>query len=110
MITYLHKCDTCLHEWEAEYSIKDEPPKICVKCGVESVRRLINHEGGARMELTDEEFKDKLKDEVNKIKKEASKNENYLANLVGENKYNSNVSGREALKREYKNTIFRRTK
>lgn len=108
MITYLHKCDTCQHEWEAEYSIKDEPPKFCVKCNAENVRRLINHEGGARMELNDEEFKEKLKDEVQKMKKEASKNENYLANLVGESKYNSNVSVREKLKREYGKGVFRR--
>lgn len=108
MITYLHKCDSCNHEWEAEYSIKDAPPKFCVKCNAESVRRLINNEGHSKMELTDAEFKEKLGEEVNKIKKEASKNENYLANLIGESKYNGNVTAREKLKREYGKGVFRR--
>lgn len=107
MITYLHRCDTCSHEWEAEYSIKDSPPKFCVKCNAETVTRLINCEGGAKMELNAEEFKEKLQDEVNKMKSQANKNENYLANLVGEDKYNSNVKTKETIRRDFGN-LFRR--
>lgn len=110
MITYLHKCDSCEHEWEAEYSIKDDPPKFCPKCNMETVRRLINHEGGVRMELNDNEFKEKLKDEVAKIKQKASKDENYLANLVGEKKYNQNVVNKEKVIRDYGKGVFRRAK
>jgi putative FmdB family regulatory protein len=109
MITYLHKCDSCEHEWEAEYSIKDSPPKFCPKCNAETVRRLINSEGYSKMELTPEEFKERLKDETNKVKSLASKNENYLANLVGENKYNSNVQTKETIKRDF-GKMFRRSK
>jgi len=109
MITYLHKCDACNHEWEAEYSIKDNPPKNCPSCGAEAVRRLINCEGGARMELNPEEFKEKIKDEVNKMKQQASKNENYLANLVGEKKFQENVATKEKIKRDFGN-MFRRSK
>lgn len=107
MITYLHKCDSCNHEWEAEYSIKDDPPKFCPSCNAEAVRRLINSEGYSKMELTPDEFKATIQNEVNKIKSTANKNENYLANLVGEDKYNGNVKTREAVKRDF-GKMFRR--
>jgi len=107
MITYLHKCDACNHEWEAEYSIKDNPPKFCPACNAEAVRRLINCEGGARMELNPDEFKEKMKEEVNKIKRESERNENYLANLVGESKYQSNTVQKEQIRRDF-GKMFRR--
>lgn len=107
MITYLHKCDACNHEWEAEYSIKDDPPKFCPSCNAESVRRLINSEGYSKMELTPDEFKATIQNEVNKIKQTANKNENYLANLVGETKYNGNVQARDTVKRDF-GKMFRR--
>jgi putative FmdB family regulatory protein len=41
MPTYGYECKSCGHSFDAFQSIKDEPLKICPKCGKE-VRRLIN--------------------------------------------------------------------
>jgi len=41
MPTYGYECKSCGHNFDAFQSIKDEPLKICPKCGKE-VRRLIN--------------------------------------------------------------------
>jgi putative FmdB family regulatory protein len=41
MPTYEYECKSCGHSFDAFQSIKDEPLKVCPKCGKE-VRRLIN--------------------------------------------------------------------
>lgn len=110
-MTYLHCCtdNDCKFEWEENYSIKADPPKICPKCNQETARRLINHEGGARMELNPDEMKDKIKEDVKKLKQEANKNENVLANLVGP-KYEQNVKMRDKIMKDYGKEIFKRAK
>ena len=45
MPTYGYECKSCKHTFDAFQSMKDEPLKICPKCGKE-LRRLING-GGA---------------------------------------------------------------
>ena len=45
MPTYGYECKSCKHTFDVFQSIKDEPLKICPKCGKE-LRRLING-GGA---------------------------------------------------------------
>ena len=41
MPTYGYECKSCKHTFDAFQSMKDEPLKICPKCGKE-IRRLIN--------------------------------------------------------------------
>ena len=41
MPTYGYECKSCRHSFDVFQSMKDEPVKICPKCGKE-VRRLIN--------------------------------------------------------------------
>ena len=41
MPTYEYECKSCGHTFDAFQSIKDEPLKICPKCG-KGIRRLIN--------------------------------------------------------------------
>lgn len=45
MPSYDHSCSHCKYEWEENYSIKEDPPKICPKCKSESVKRLISSGG-----------------------------------------------------------------
>jgi putative FmdB family regulatory protein len=45
MPTYGYECKKCKHTFDAFQSMKDEPLKVCPKCGKE-LRRLING-GGA---------------------------------------------------------------
>lgn len=87
MPEYLHKCHSCGHEWEETYSIKADPPKICPECKAESVQRLINGYGGGRMELTGDELKANLKQDVAKLKKEIYSKEKNYSNFIGEDRY-----------------------
>jgi len=41
-MTYEYVCEACGHQWEAEQSIKENPLKSCVSCGVEKAKRLIS--------------------------------------------------------------------
>ncbi len=101
MPTYLHKCDSCNSEWEAEYSIKADPPKTCPECNQESVRRLINCEGGKTVELVGDDLVQKVKQDASIMKREALKDENKMANLIGEAKYEKNLKEQAKLK-DYK--------
>lgn len=89
MPTYEHICENkeCNNEWEDMYSITKDPPKTCPKCNQETASRVISGGSGkGQMVLTDDEFKASLKGEVEKIKKRAVKDENYMANLIGEDR------------------------
>jgi putative FmdB family regulatory protein len=90
MPTYEHACtnESCKNEWEDTYSIKEEPPKVCPKCGLETAKRLISLGGKGVVELYGQDLVDKLKSDTQQLKKDASKNENVYANLLGESKYN----------------------
>lgn len=45
-MTYEYECEACNHYWEEEQSIKDEPIKVCPKCGQEKAKRLISGNNG----------------------------------------------------------------
>lgn len=91
MPTYEHACsnELCKYEWEDSYSIKSEPPKVCPKCGLETAKRLISLGGKGVVELCGQDLINKLKSDANQLKKDASKNENIYANLLGPDKYHS---------------------
>jgi putative FmdB family regulatory protein len=87
MPTYEHRCDTCLHEWEADYSIKVDPPKACPDCKAETVTRLISLGGKGIVELTGHELVEKVKADGQALKRDAHAKEKVYANLLGEQKY-----------------------
>ncbi len=89
MPSYEHICTNteCNHEWEDFYGIKTDPPTTCPKCSLETAQRVISGGSGKGiMYQTDAEFAAGLKGEVAKIKQRASKDENYMANLIGEDR------------------------
>jgi hypothetical protein len=96
MPTYEHLCQSCNYEWEDEYSIKADPPTTCPQCKSEGqVKRLISGGSGkGRVELTGHEYKEKVMSDAKALKREAYRNENVMANLVGESKYHRNKSSR----------------
>lgn len=97
MPSYEHICENvdCKHEWEDFYSIVAAPPKNCPKCNQETAKRLISGGSGKGvMVLSDEEFKASLKGDVEKIKQRAVKNENYMANLIGEDRAHKLMSSK----------------
>jgi putative FmdB family regulatory protein len=85
MPTYEHLCQSCSHEWEEFYSIKSDPPTVCPSCKTEgTVKRLISGGSGkGKVELTGHEYKEKVMSDANALKREAYRNENVMANLVG---------------------------
>jgi putative FmdB family regulatory protein len=89
MPTYLHVCGSCNYEWEQEYSIKEDPPKICPSCNCETVKRLISLTGKGIVELSGNDLVSKCKSDAQKIKKEISNNEYKYASILGEDKYNN---------------------
>lgn len=91
MPTYLHQCsdDTCNHEFEEFYSITKIPPTHCDKCGQETIKRVINSKTIGVVELTNKDLLNKLKQDGKNLQREASRNENTYANLLGTDKYQS---------------------
>lgn len=90
MPEYEHLCENqeCQHEWEAEYSIKADPPTHCPKCNQATAKRLISGGSGKGIvELTGQELKDHLKNEAKREVRQV--NENKYANWVGESKYSA---------------------
>lgn len=100
MPTYEHRCDTCTHEWEAEYSIKADPPKQCPKCQAETVTRLISGAAKGVVELYGQDLVDKIKADAQKEKARAAKDEKVYANLLGEDRYQSMQKQIDQRKRE----------
>jgi putative FmdB family regulatory protein len=100
MPTYEHRCDTCTHEWEAEYSIKADPPKQCPKCQAETVTRLISGASKGVVELYGQDLIDKIKADAQKEKVKAAKDEKVYANLLGEDRYHSLQKQMDQRKRE----------
>lgn len=90
MPTYEHKCTSCEHEWEDEYSIKQDPPKVCPKCLQETAKRLVSGGSGRGVvELTGQELIDRAKQEGKQLAKEAANSEKIYSNLLGEGHYHN---------------------
>jgi len=89
MALYDHKCSNlkCNYEWEQEYSIKVDPPTQCPKCHQETAQRQISLGGKGIVMLEGQELVDKCKADAQQIQRDASRNENKFANLLGEDKH-----------------------
>ena len=46
MPIYEYKCNNCGHTFEILQSIKDEPLKRCLKCGKDSLQKMISNVAG----------------------------------------------------------------
>lgn len=102
MPTYEHIGNCCGYEWEDSYSIKQDPPTVCPNCGVEGqVERLISFgHGGFIISLKGHDLKQKIFSEAMAARKRAATDENFRANILGEDKYQAQVSQREAIEKD----------
>lgn len=97
MPTYEYLCNhpDCVGEFEEFHSISTKIEQ-CPHCeaagrGVQPVQRLISGGSGKGiMEKSFNEIKESFSSDVAKIKQRASRDEKFLANIVGESKYNRN--------------------
>jgi putative FmdB family regulatory protein len=90
MPEYDHACqnEECKHEWSDTYSIKQDPPKDCPKCGQATAKRLISGGSGRGIvELYGDDLVKKVKADAQQLKRDAAKDERTYANLLGETKY-----------------------
>jgi putative FmdB family regulatory protein len=91
MPCYEHECEECGHVWEDIFSSYKSPvPEECPKCKAKGkIKRLMSWAMGA-VEGTPRERTEKAWAEGKAIAKQARKDENLLANIVGEDKYHKN--------------------
>lgn len=92
------ECEECNFGWE-DICTLSELPTVCPECQTENrVKKLISLPAPGKVELSGRELKDKLKIDTQKLKADAGKNENLLANLVGESKYEGNLKLEKQIK------------
>lgn len=115
MPTYLHHCSACDQKFEEIYSITAPVLTVCSLCKKEGgVKRLINFGFGIKVELGQQEYREYLEREATKFKNEVASDENKLANMHGEDRYNGlsqqNMQVRKTLEEigRDKKTLFRR--
>jgi putative FmdB family regulatory protein len=93
MAIYDHLCSSCNQEFELEYSVKEDPPTKCPLCGHDGmVKRLISYAAPGKVEIYGHELKAKIKEDAKKMVADAGRNENMMANIIGESKYQSKIS------------------
>jgi hypothetical protein len=97
MAIYEHVCFACSGFFEEIYSYRDAPPTICSLCGVDGqVKRIPSLPARGRVPLTGQDLKKQTFKEAQDLKREMATNETLRANLIGEDKYNENVSRHDA--------------
>jgi putative FmdB family regulatory protein len=89
MAVYEHICTDkdCAYEWEDEYSMMIDPPKICPKCSKETAKRLISLGGKGVVTLSGQDLVDKVKSDAKQLKSDMHKSDKVYSNLLGTDKY-----------------------
>lgn len=91
MPTYEMKCssENCSNEWEIVLNITADPPKVCPKCNQETAKRLISLGGKGVVQLEGNDLVDKVKQDANRLKRDAGNSEKIYSNLLGDSKMES---------------------
>lgn len=84
MAVYEHECqnEECKFEWEAEYSIKADPPTDCPKCLKATAKRLISLGSKGVVELFGQDLVDKVKSDTVQLKKDLRNSESAYSNFL----------------------------
>jgi len=93
------KKEDCKHVFETFHKLADPGPSACPVCGHTEIGKLISAVHGS-VELSSDDLKVKIKEDVIKLKQEASKSPNILANLVGEEKFHKQQLADDKFKKE----------
>ncbi len=90
MPTYVHECQTCLYQWEDLFKMSEAVPEECPDCHEKgSVKRIPALCAPGKVELNQQDMKANIKAGAQQLRRDASKNENLQANLMGESNYQS---------------------
>lgn len=100
-LEFEHLTEDCGFIWE-DIVFFDEPlPNTCPECGEQgNIIKLISLPAQGKVLLTGRDLSAKLKSDGQQMMREATKNENTLANLVGESKFEQNLKVEKKLKEE----------
>ncbi len=99
MPTFEFECEECEYQWEDIVFSHEPLPTICEHCKTEGkVKKIMSIPATGIVELTGHDLKTKIKSDAKKLTQGAAKNENTLANLVGENRYQGNLSMQKKIK------------
>ena len=91
MPSYEHLCADCNVEFEEFYSMNDPLPP-CPKCKGTNIKRLISGGSGRGIvELTGQDLKKKIKQDIKEMKHKMRTDENFRANLQGEDTFHKMV-------------------
>jgi len=104
MPEYDHECYECKYAWQDTYSIKQDPPTICPECGGKA-RRVILGVPAIRVSLTGRDLKNYIKEERKKIRKQIATDENFRANITGEDSYNTTQDNCNKIGEELKQIV-----
>jgi putative FmdB family regulatory protein len=87
---FAHSVEDCKNEWEEWLSMSAPNPTHCPKCHAEgNITKLISLGSKGVVELYGNELVAKLKEDGKQLQREASKNENVYADLLGYDKMES---------------------
>jgi putative FmdB family regulatory protein len=104
MPSYDHECYKCGHQWELFYSINKEPPSECPKCKGKARRVILTSPGGSVI-LTGHALKEHISEESMKVEKEVENNENFKANIIGEENYHNTQINTQKIGEELRQMI-----
>ncbi|SRR5258708_5013312 len=96
MPVYLYKCEVTNEEFETEHSIKVELEE-CILCADKKdvpkhkPKKLIAGSTLGKVQLTGHELTAKTNEDVNKMRERLRTDENFHANIVGENTWGKMV-------------------
>jgi putative FmdB family regulatory protein len=88
---FRHDPQECKHEWEEFLSMSAPNPTHCPKCGAEgNITKLISGGSGKGIvELSGQDLVDSVKSGAKQLGRDAMRNENTYANLLGNDRYES---------------------
>lgn len=95
MPTYLYICEIAKEEFETEHSIKTELEE-CILCKEKGLpahkpKRLIAGSTLGKISLTGHELTAKNKEDTNKLRERLRTDQNFHANVVGENVFHKMI-------------------
>lgn len=98
MPTYDFQCQACQNEFEDIIKM-DDPFPNCPKCNSTEIKRLISYATPGKVEISADQIDAEIKKGGQEILNKAASNENYMANLVGDGKYQNNTIQRQEAKK-----------
>ena len=87
MPIFEYECGNCEYVWEDTILSGEPEPEFCPQCEEKEVRKLMSLPAAGKVKLYGQDFKNQMATEAKKLEQQMYRDENLLANFVGEKKY-----------------------